>query len=118
MVYIAPFLYFLVLFCVSVFPAAARHSRRSHGEINAVLKHKRAPSTVNNRTVFGDVADLEKRDQTKYVFMHHVRWPICIALAEVDFFFVSADCRKYVLVYLFDSRESLTRGLLSFFAHR
>ena len=66
--HITQLLSFTVAFSLAVSSAVARNSLRSHEAISAVLKHKRVASPVSNGT-----AELEKRDQTKYVFMHHVR---------------------------------------------
>ena len=66
-------LFFAFSLCTSVLPVAGRLSRRSHGELSAALNHKRSGDN-GNVTVYGDdPAELHRRGDTKYVFMHQVR---------------------------------------------
>jgi hypothetical protein len=50
--------------------AAARATRRS--EDQGLALHKRAEFNISG-SPYGDPQELQKRDGTKYVFMHHVR---------------------------------------------
>ncbi|KAJ7434682.1 glycosyl hydrolase family 71-domain-containing protein [Mycena latifolia] len=53
--------------CLSVYAAAAHNTPRSHA------LHKRAPVFNTSHALREDPAEMQKRDGTKYVFMHHSR---------------------------------------------
>lgn len=62
--------------------------RKSHRSLDKNLyKHRRVSSTYNNVTGDQDnkVAGLVKRGDTKYVFMHHVRYQNPIINLGIDF---------------------------------
>ncbi|KAJ7479209.1 glycosyl hydrolase family 71-domain-containing protein [Mycena latifolia] len=52
--------------CLSVYAAAAHNTPRSHA------LHKRAPVFNTSHALREDPAEMQKRDGTKYVFMHHI----------------------------------------------
>ncbi|KAK0206918.1 glycosyl hydrolase family 71-domain-containing protein [Desarmillaria ectypa] len=65
-------LFIPLFFALSVLPVLGRLFQRSHGSLSSAHKAKRVPAPAGNDT-------LEKRDNTKYIFMHHAsRRPLIV----------------------------------------
>ncbi|KAK0461733.1 glycoside hydrolase family 71 protein [Desarmillaria tabescens] len=83
-------LFIPLFFALSVLPVLGRFSQRSHGSLSSAHKAKRVAAPAGNDT-------LEKRDSTKYIFMHHASCYSLIRMLEAPapIFITNLFCIRY-----------------------